>query len=46
MVLIQIEIDRDLDKKIKQHMLNNDIEIKAQAIVSLLKYTFNEANKK
>lgn len=44
MVLIQIELDKETDKRVKQFMLNNDIEVKAKAIVTLTKLSLNTKN--
>jgi len=42
MVLIQLEIDKETDKKIKQFMLDNDIEVKSKAILNLTQLALNE----
>lgn len=42
MVLVQVEVDKETDKKIKQFMLDNEIEVKAKAIMCLAKMQLNE----
>jgi len=45
MVLVQVEVDKETDKRIKQFMLDNEIEIKAKAIMCLAKMQLNQVNK-
>ncbi len=39
MVLIQLELKPELDKKVKLYMINNDIDKKTNAITQLLEET-------
>lgn len=39
MVLIQLELNAKLDKKVKLYMINNDIDKKTNAITQLLEET-------
>jgi len=45
MVLVQVKVDQETDKKIKQFMLDNDIEVKAKAIMCLAKMKLNEGGR-
>lgn len=42
MVLVQINLDKETDKMMKQYMLDADIEIKAKAIETLIRCSLNE----
>ena len=42
MVLVQVNIKDTLDKKLKHYMIDNDQEIKAQAIVELVEIALDK----
>ena len=41
MVLLQLDINETLDKKLKHYMIDENIDKKSEAIIKLLELSFN-----